>query len=229
MSAVKLFIIILFFFEKYGSVKTQINLKNSYSNQSEFEYTNQFAKKYLWPTVPIVFLLLGTLLNILSILVFIRREMIKFSSFCYFAVLNIVNIAYLFVTMSRSISEYNFDSDIRLLSLFGCKTHVFLTYFLSHLSSLILCAISIDRTISVMFLRKAKELCTPTVAFRVTIGLILYNILQSGHFLVFDSGHEEIEIFNATIEKTFILCQTRNNTSYNAFVEHAWKLIDMTM
>lgn len=199
-------------------------------NESEFEYTNEIAKKYLWPIVPIAFLIVGTVLNILSILVFLRHKMIKSSSFCYFAVLNLVNTAYILVTMSRSISEYNFNSDIRLTSLFACKTHVFLTYFLSHLSSLILSAISVDRAITVMFLIKAKEICTPKISLRIIIGLILYNILQSGHFLVFESGYEEVIIINGTInEKTIIQCQTRLNTSYNEFIENAWKLIDMTM
>jgi len=199
-------------------------------DQSEFEHTNYFAKNYLWKTVPIVFLILGTLLNILSILVFLRRDMIKFSSFCYFAALNIVNTAYLFVTMIRSISENNFNSDIRLLSLFACKIHVFLTYFLSHLSSLLLCAISVERTLNVLFLVKAKELCTPRIALRVIISLIIFNILQSGHFLVFESGYKEVIIINnGTAEKTIVQCQTRFNTTYNEFIEHVWKLIDMTM
>ena len=197
--------------------------------KSEFEYTNEFAKKYLWPTVPIIFLLIGTLLNISSSLVFLRHKMLKSSSFCYFGVLNIVNAAYLLVTMSRSISENNFNSDIRHLSLFSCKTHVFLTYFLSHLSSLILCAISIDRAISVMFLIRAKSICTPKVAFKVIIGLILFNILQSGHFLIFESGYNDSIIINGTIEKSFIICRPRSKTSYSVFIENIWKIIDMAM
>ena len=155
----------------------------------KYEKTNRIATTYIWPVVPICFAILGTIANILSIIVFTRKEMRKFSSFCYFAVLNGVNLAFLYVTTIRAVMEFNFDTDIRRLSLFSCKTHLFLTYFLSHLSSMLLCMISIDRVISVMFLRKAKEVCTPKTAFWVSVGLMLFNFLLSCHFLVFDSGY----------------------------------------
>lgn len=96
-----------------------------------FEFTNKIAEKYIWKTVPVFFLILGTVANILSIIVFTRKEMIKFSSFVYFAFLNGVNLAVLYVTMIRIISEY-FDTDIRSISVFTCKAHVFLTYFLGN-------------------------------------------------------------------------------------------------
>jgi hypothetical protein len=156
---------------------------------SRFEYTNYIAINYIWPVVPIGFVILGTIANILSIIVFTRKEMRKFSSFCYFAFLNGINLAVLYVTMVRAIMEFNFKTDIRQLSLFSCKMHLFLTYFLSHLSSLVLCMISVDRVISVMFLRKAKDVCTPRTAFRVTLALVLFNFALSSHILIFDSGH----------------------------------------
>lgn len=242
-----LILVILLVFFNHGFVTTeshhQIAVRNTshsmitnsssvYSN--DFLKSNQFANKYLWPILPIFFLIIGTFLNIMAILVFIRREMIKFSSFCYFAVLNFVNLAFLYVTIIRIIMEHNFHSDIRKLNLFSCKSHVFLTYFLSHLSSLLLCAISVDRAISVMFLRQAKDLCTPRVAWKVTVSLVVFSFLLSSHFLILDSGHEETisehgNSNNKTITKIVIHCDARINSTYHAFVEHYWKLIDMTM
>lgn len=229
------FLILLIIFSKYQSLNPamEMNVNNHSQNHTgaavdTFKYSNEFALKFLWPIIPIFFLILGTILNILAILVFLRREMIKYSSFCYFAILNIVNLAFLYVTIIRIIMEHNFKSDIRKLSLFSCKTHVFLTYFLSHLSSLLLCAISVDRAISVMFLRKAKELCTPRIAFKVTMVLILFNFLLSSHFLVLDSGHQITQnISNQTFVS--IQCDADINSTYHKFVEHFWKLIDMTM
>jgi hypothetical protein len=165
------------------------NNDSSDGSSSRFDYTNHIALSYIWPVVPIGFVVLGTVANILSIIVFTRKEMRKFSSFCYFAFLNGINLAVLYVTMMRAIMEFNFHTDIRQLSLVSCKLHLFLTYFLSHLSSLVLCMISVDRVISVMFLRKAKDICTPGTAFRVTVGLVLFNFLLSSHILIFDSGH----------------------------------------
>lgn len=150
----------------------------------------------------------------------------KFSSFCYFAFLNGVNLAVLYVTMVRVIMEFNFNSDIRILNLFICKIHVFLTYFLSHLSSFLLCTISVDRVISVMFLRKAKDLCTPRVAFYITIGLVIFNFLLSSHFLIFESGHLEHDL---STNITRVICEPRNGTLYSQIVQNAWKLVDMSI
>ena len=191
---------------------------NSYSNSSQqqqqilgaaskamdeqfkhLEETNDFAVKYIWRRMPIGFLVLGTIANILSIIVFTRKEMRKYSSFCYFAVLNVVNLAFLYVTLTRVIMDFNFKSDIRTLNIFTCKSHVFLTYFLGHLSSLLLSTISIDRVISVVFLHRAKELCTPRVAFMVTAFLIAFNCLVSSHLIIFDSAHTVDTHINITL------------------------------
>jgi hypothetical protein len=206
-----------------------------------FEFTNKIADNYIWPTVPICFLITGTVANILSIIVFTRPEMRKFSSFCYFAFLNAINLAVLYVTMIRVIMEFNFKTDIRKLNLFTCKSHVFLTYFLGHLSSLLLCIISIDRVISVMFLRRAKELCTPRVAFMVTVAMIVINFLMSSHFIYMDSGHVnvvyEITMASSTpgiltqpkINYTEVICEAPHNTTYGYFVRDTWKIIDMSI
>lgn len=85
--------------------------------RKDFEMTNRIALDYIWPTVPIGFLVLGTVANLLSIIVFRRREMKKFSSFCYFFYLNCVNLAVLYVTMVRVMGDFNFHVDIRSLSL----------------------------------------------------------------------------------------------------------------
>ena len=158
----------------------------------------------------------------------------KFSSFCYFALLNGVNLAVLYVTMIRVIMEFNFNKDIRILSLVICKTHVFLTYFLSHLSSFLLCTISIDRVISVMFLRRAKEVCTPRVAMNVSFGLVIFNFLLSSHFLIFESGYYHNTLSNSTNisnngnVQTTVICQSIHGTFYNdMIVQNIWKIIDM--
>ena len=108
-------------------VNNQQNQQTVAAANNEFEYTNAIALNYIWPTVPIGFLILGTVANLLSIIVFRRREMKKFSSFCYFFYLNCVNLAVLYITMVRVISEFNFKYDIRRFSLVLNTT--FLFYF----------------------------------------------------------------------------------------------------
>ena len=68
---------------------------------NEYAYGNWIATTYLWPVMPPLFMLIGTVTNILSIMIFTRPEMRKFSSFVYFAFLNIVNLGVLYVNCFR--------------------------------------------------------------------------------------------------------------------------------
>jgi hypothetical protein len=216
-------------------------------NSSDFEFTNYIAVNYIWPILPIFFLVFGTISNILSIIVFTRKEMKKFSSFCYFAFLNAINLAVLYITLIRVIMEFNFKTDIRVLSIPVCKIHVFLTYMLGHLSSLLLCVISVDRVISVMFLHRSKQFCTPKMAYNVTIGLIVFNFLLSSHILIFESAHELhtyenvnnrtrvyfLEKFESNSTYNFInsqiICDSVPGTLYYSMLQSLWKIIDASI
>lgn len=188
--------------------------------ESKFAYGNYIAQTYLWPYWPTLFLILGTVTNSMSIAVFTRRDMRKHSSFVYFAFMNVVNLIALYVNCFRGLLHYNFAIDIRSQSLFVCKFHVFLTYFLCHLSSLILSTISIDRVISVMFLPLSKKLCTPIVAMKVSAGLFIFNFILSSHFLTLESAY----LSNSTV-----ICEPHSETLYNFFVQNIWKVIDMVL
>ncbi len=203
-----------------------LDIPSNLSEIDEFEFTNEIAVKYVWRTLPIIFLIFGTVSNIMSILVFMRQEMRKYSSFVYFGILNIINLALIYVTIMRVILEFNFKIDIRSINIFTCKLHVFLTYFLGHLSSLMICTISIDRVISVVFLNKAKVLCTPKIALISTLCLIFLNICISSHFLFLESAHiEQSNDTNYSYSK--ITCAPPDDTLYYKFIDNAWKIIDL--
>ena len=203
-----------------------IDLSSNLSEIDKFEYTNLIAEQYVWTTIPILFLILGTLSNIMSILVFMRQEMRKYSSFVYFGILNIINLALIYVTILRVILEFNFKIDIRSINVFTCKIHVFLTYFLGHLSSLMICTISIDRVISVVFLNKAKVLCTPKIATISIMCLLFFSFLVSSHFLFLESAHtDENNATNLSLSK--IYCEPPDGTLYYKFIDNAWKIIDL--
>ena len=200
------------------------------STIDKFNVTNQIATKYIWTTVPILFSIFGSISNTLSIVIFLRSEMRKYSSFVYFAVLNIVNLVLLHVTCFRIILEFNFNIDVRILTIFTCKLHVFLTYFLGYISSLLLSMISIDRVISVAFLQKAKDFCRPKIAIYATTILTLCIFLSTSHFLVLESAYREIgneTVDNITLFETKVICNPRPNTLYSDFINYKWTLIDM--
>jgi hypothetical protein len=206
---------ILFLFIFLSPIKT---------DEGEFAFTNKIAKDYIWKIAPICLLVIGTIGNILSIIVFTQKEMRKYSSFYYFAILNIINLVLLITASVRSIGEFNFSMDIRQINLFTCKLHVFLTYFLGHLSSILLTVISIDRVISVVFLNKSKTICSTKFAFKVVVVLFVINFVLSSHFLILESGY-----YLNNNSTSIIVCQTRTNTTYQMFITQVWKIIDMSL
>lgn len=139
----------------------------------------------------------------------------KHSSFVYFAILNVINLALLYITFIRVIMEFIFKIDIRDINIFTCKAHVFLTYFLGHSSSLLLCLVSVDRVISVISINKARIWCTPRVAIFLTFGLFILNFIMSSHFLIFESAYvEKTNDTNLLTGNSFVQCQVK---SYKIF------------
>ena len=198
--------------------ETKTLVKFESNKTRDFSQTNHIATKYIWPIVPIFFLIIGTVSNLFSIMVFLRREMRKHSSFVYFAILNIVNLVLLHTTCIRVILEFNFKIDIRVQSIFGCKFHVFMTYFLGYISSLLLSIISVDRVVSVALLRKAKEFCTPKKAIAITFCLSFCMFTLTSHFLMFESAY---------LNSTVVICGPRPETKYSKFIYQQWTVIDM--
>lgn len=87
---------------------------------------------------------------------------------------------------------------------------------------MLLCSISIDRVISVMFLHRAKLLCTPRVAAWVTCALVVFNFLLSSHFLVFESGYTKPkETHQTESPSTHIVSQQQQHHNLSKSLNHA--------
>lgn len=116
--------------------------------------------------------------------------------------------------------------------------------------------ISIDRVISVLFLHRAKVLCTPRVASWTFLALVVLNFLLSSHFLIFDSGYVEYTYISGEsgagagrvlvirteplnlndpvnqklqLQGSRVVCSSIENTLYNHITEKVWKLVDMSI
>ena len=95
----------------------------------------------------IVILVVGLIGNTFNMLVFGKKKMRKISTFRYLFYLSISDLLVLAIGASDILIKKIFLSEIRTQSQIVCKLHTFFTYFLTHVSSLILMAVSIDRAI----------------------------------------------------------------------------------
>ena len=136
----------------------------------------------LWKVGAPIIIVMGTLFNILTIIVLLRKRMRSLSYSRYLIVLAVCDILALNVGLLRHYIREVMKVDIRYLSDAGCKIHVFLVYFFTQFSAWILSYLTIKRFIAVWFPFKAKVFCTPKkgTAALVAIGVSLLAI--NAHF-----------------------------------------------
>lgn len=174
------------------------------------EYT---IASYIYKIFTVCFLVVGTLANLLSALVYARKHMRKTSYSIYLFSLAIVDLLVTLngnarlLLMSYDVGKDNLDYeatrqlepastrmifagvDVRLTSLLACKLHRFSTYLLMELSSVILSALSIDRFFGCVLVLKSARFCKPNIAARVVVLAAVALALLNVHFLAF-MGYE---------------------------------------
>ena len=126
-----------------------------------------------------VIICIGIFGNLLNLCVFGQKSMRKMSTFRFLLYLSIVDLLVLLVCTSDSLLTYGLNIEIRLYSPLLCRLHTFLTYYLTHMSSIILMAVSIERTLVVFnktiisfFLKKSK------IEFTFLKNLLRFNRIE---------------------------------------------------
>ncbi|RMZ99596.1 FMRFamide receptor-like [Brachionus plicatilis] len=119
------------------------NHSNSLFEDEEERYpTNQLSTILLS-----IIITVGVVGNSFNIIVFSKKKMRQGSTFRFLLYLSIADLLVLLVCSSEALARFGFQIEIRSYSLFICKLHTFLTYFLTQISSVILMVISIDRAL----------------------------------------------------------------------------------
>lgn len=169
----------------------------------EFFY-NEFTW-IIYRIFSVLFLVIGTSTNLLSILVYSKKHMRKTSYSLYLLELAIVDLFVIVIGNTRYAIISYFGIDIRETSLVLCKIHKFLTYFSLQLSSCLLSMLSIDRFFGVVLALKAFTFNKKSLAHRVSIILIIVLIFFNIHILVWYGYRVE------TDESSLIVCEIYSN------------------
>lgn len=149
-------------------------------NRPDEKETSDLLKKIFTPTL----LALGIIGNILSILIFSKRSLRKYTTFRYLTYLSIFDLCTLVTGYGHTLFHVYFNIDIRLVNEFSCKVHSFLVYFFTQSSSMILIFMSIDRTI-VITTKFGSKISTVKTTQKLLIFLIVSVTLINFHFIVF--------------------------------------------
>ena len=168
----------------------------------------------LWKVGAPIIIGMGTLFNILTIIVLLRKRMRSSSSSRYLIVLAVCDILALNVGLLRHYIKEVMKVDIRNFSDASCKIHVFLVYFFTHLSGWILIFLAVERFIAVWFPFKAKVLCTPKKGTAALVAIVVSLFAINAHFfwtmdlVNFPSGPNEEKHFCVTIYPEYFIFDT---------------------
>ncbi|KAL3878148.1 hypothetical protein ACJMK2_030519 [Sinanodonta woodiana] len=150
------------------------------ANNSQIDSTDidlEKAGKWLWRIFSVVVLLFGLTGNSLTILVLRKIGVSKRPTFIFLFVLAITDSVVMVTGLSRYWILNTFELDIRKLSDFGCKLHLFVIYLSMQYSSWILVFVCIERVIKTYFPLHFIRVVTYR---RVFVSLIILFFVLSG-------------------------------------------------
>lgn len=150
-------------FSTFNTIKTyQYKTANMNSRYIDETINNPVIKILI--IILIILIACGLMGNILNLIVFSSKNMKRISTFRFLRYLSASDLLVLLIASTDAVLKFGFQFEIRLYSTSLCRLHTFFTYFLTHTSSIILMAVSIDRalvinnkTISSLFRGKKKR------------------------------------------------------------------------
>ncbi len=170
----------------------------------------------LYKYLSLIILILGTLGNIISFVVFSTKSMSGSVSSIFFRALAIIDTIFLITALLRYWIIAVFDYDIRLYHAVACKLHKYLVYWSGHLTGLILSAVALERTIGVSMPHRYKSLVTRKRAkFLLATIILAIGVLDSYLFV----SQKLLVSFN-------VFCMT--DPKFTWFHDNIWFYMDIT-
>lgn len=150
------------------------------ANESLLEPAHDHVKDIPMVTLPII-IFGGTIGNVLSFLVLIRRRMRVTSVYFYLTVLSCSDTLVLYVSAFKTWVAEVSGFELMRVSDASCKVTTFLVLFGLYVSSWIIVLLTVDRCVAVCFPLRAAWLCTVRHARRLTLALVLVICVYNFH------------------------------------------------
>ena len=187
------------------------------------DYPEYKAGIMIWKLVPPILIVVGTIGNILSILVLTRRSIRVSTTALYLTFLAFSDLCVLYTGLLRQWLIYLFEFDVRHVSNAGCKLHIWLLYSSLDFSAWILIVVTLERVILSWCPYSAKTKCNRKYA--TVLVVILIFLLGLNSHLLYGMIHEER--FDASTNTTVISKCVEINNKYGDFFNLTWPWIDL--
>ncbi|KAH9492967.1 hypothetical protein Btru_023958 [Bulinus truncatus] len=169
-----------------------------------------------------ILLTLGTVGNILTIIVWSRRDMRSSQATVYLVALSVADILVLNAGLLRHFVREICGFDIRKFSEASCKINTILVYTSLDVSVWILVAFTLERILSVYLPHKVKTYCTRVTSLVVVAVIIVVFTGLNSHFLYGTGSYYGNRVGNETVMKH---CGPLTE-AYGRFLYLTWPWID---
>lgn len=180
-----------------------------------YEYPEYRLERALMLYVPPIFLILGTVGNLLSFIILMRRSMRRYSTYLYLATLSITDTLVLYIGLLRLwVGELTgYDPEDQSDGM--CKAINLVGYTISTYSVWLIVAVTVERFVAVCYPLRAPSLCNRRRACHVMLGLLVTLFCINLHF---------IWTAQITIEQEKQYCDGGSN--YVTLVTVVWPWVD---
>lgn len=167
--------------------------------------------------IPLFWLCVGTITNILSLIIFSRANLRINSTFFYLTLMTASDLIVIWLSSFRDFLVYKYQ--VYVTGTLACKLHVFSFFLFAQFSSWMLAAASFDRLVLVVSYNSFSKIwCTKYMAKRFSICLLAIFCALNFHFLVNVQGiHTILAPTNTSLlaTSTIIMHQHYVNISFN--------------
>lgn len=198
------------------SVEMQGNA-TSPSSYQEFQ-----AGASLWKICSPIMIILGTIGNIFCIVILLRKNLRRHTTVVYLVALSLNDLIVLYTGLMRQWIKITFDVDVRLLSEFSCKFHMWMVYVSLDTSAWILVIVTLERVALVWFPHSSKSRCKKQMA-GIILGVLLGTVMLVNAHLMYGIGDVTMTESNRTTSEQ---CYYEND-EYKQFYVDIWPWIDL--
>ena len=189
------------------------NTSDVYKSYPEYK-----AGELIWNTLSPIFIVFGTVGNILSILVLTRESIRKSTTALYLTCLTFSDLVVLYTGLLRQWIFHLFEFDIRHLSEAVCKLHIWLVYSSLDFSAWILIAVTLERIIAVWYPYSEKTKCSKLNATALIITILILVLALNAHLLY--------GMVNKDTDMAEMRCVSIDE-SYSIFFRSVWSWLDL--
>lgn len=181
--------------------------------------------KRIWSTVPVAVLVIGTLGNLLNIVILSRRGMRKSSTSVYLLCLAVSDLTFLWLGMDPRMLLYGYNMDLKAKSVFLCKMVNWLQSSAAGFSMWTVVLLTLERVFLTKFPITAKRRITRNKTIAVVTIVLLLNLSLTSHVLfAFRLVSVKLPQQNRSAAHTVTIC-TMASSSLVPFYKSIWPVL----